>query len=195
VGNQSGQSQAPLVQVRDWSTGSAGEADPAAPSSDSEMGTSSGETSSLNPFDDTASVNAASTEIALKPAIGTLSLGASMAHAVTLEIAGIKQTLTGARVKLVLKNNSQKGVNIPEQQKIAFQIEDKPEQLLDILFDIHHVPAGGSAYGTVKLPAHQLDPDADLYLPKFLEDGKKKTDLHATAEITDLQATAKPATM
>lgn len=189
----------PLVQVKDWNTGSSGEADAAgstgdavATSSDSAM--SSTPTSAdqpAAPSSSTASAAAEPTEVALKPTMGELSLAASMAHAITLEIDTVKPTLTGSRVKLILKNNSQRGVNISEQQKIAFQIEDKPEQLLDIQFDVRHVPAGGSAYGIVKLPARKLDPDADLYLPKFLEDGKKKSDLHATAELTNLQMSAK----
>jgi tetratricopeptide (TPR) repeat protein len=186
----------PLVQVTDWNTGSSGETDAAATtgeavatSSDSAAPTSANQPAA--PSAPAASAAAEPTEVALKPALGELSLAASMAHAVTLEIDNVKPTLTGSKVKLILKNNSPRGVNISEQQKIAFQIEDKPEQLLDIQFDIHHVPAGGSAYGIVKLPARKLDPDADLYLPKFLEDGKKKSDLHATAELTNLQMSAK----
>jgi len=183
-----------LGQVKDWDTGSNSEADGISPTATGEMETSS--TSDMNTSSSAAPTSAESpepapTEVALRPAMGTLSLSTSLAHAVTLQIASVKHSLTGARVKVVLKNNSGKSVNISEQQKIAFQIEDKPEQLLDIQFDIHHVPAGGSAYGILKLPTHQLDPDADLFLPKFLDNGKKKADLHATAELTDLQMSAK----
>jgi hypothetical protein len=198
VPNSSAQ-PSPLVQVTDWNTGSSGDTDAAgsigealATSSDTAM--SSTPTSADQPAAPSLPAQSAAaepTEVALKPAMGELSLAASMAHAVTLEIDTVKPTLTGSRVKLILKNNSPRGVNISEQQKIAFQIEDKPEQLLDIQFDVHHVPAGGSAYGIVKLPARKLDPDADLYLPKFLENGKKKSDLHATAELTNLQMSAK----
>jgi hypothetical protein len=170
--------QVPLVQVRDWST-DASEGD----HFNSASGSPSTVTNDTNDQSISSSVgNAGEPEVALRPAIGTMSLAASMKHAVTLQVSEVKPTLVGARIKLLLKNNSGKEVVIPENQKVAYQKGEDPEQLLAIEFTAHHVPAGGSACGIVKFPNHQVDPDTDLYLPHFLKDGSKFSDLHATAD-------------
>jgi hypothetical protein len=169
--------QVPVVQVKDWSTDSSegGQLPGAAESNSTDANKTKDQSSS-------SGGDSGQTEIALRPAMGTLSLAASMKHAVVLQVAEVKPTLAGARLKLLLKNNSTKELVIPENQKVACQNGDGPEQILDIEFATHRVPAGGSAYGIVKFSAPQVDPDTDFYLPHFLKDGSKISDLHATAD-------------
>jgi len=185
---------APQIQIKDWNTAN-GEPDdvgqaPAAnlsndtsqPGSLVAVSPSQPVPASIKPGANESSSVAAS-ELGLKPDILAVSLDESLHRPVSLKISQVNETANGAKVTVILENNGTKELKIPNSQKIAFRVGSKAEQLLVIKFKTHSVPAGGTATGIVAVPVHQLDSSSDLYLPKFLQDGVKLTDLHAKATI------------
>jgi tetratricopeptide (TPR) repeat protein len=185
---------APQIQIKDWNTANSepDEVEQAPAANTSNDAGQSGSLPSVSPSQPVPasinpganqSSNGAASEVGLKPDILAVSLEESLRRPVSLKVSAVNETASGAKVTVILENNGTKELKIPNNQKIALRVGSKEEQLLVIKFKTHSVPAGGTATGTVAVPVHQLDSSSDLYLPKFLQDGVKLTDLHAQATI------------
>jgi len=177
----------PLVQIKDFGT-----SEPEAPASDTtaiepKMSTETPAVAMVpgGTAPPTTVVGAEPTP-ALKPPVLVPSINGQSINRqtsnrqVTLELADVKPSSSGIKVKVLLRNQGRTDVKIPDNQKIAIRSAGHADQLLDVHFDSHSVTAGGSVTGTIKIPGHDIDPRADVFLPNFLGDGTQLSDLHLT---------------
>jgi tetratricopeptide (TPR) repeat protein len=174
----------PLVQVKDWSTTS--EPEPASADVTSAEPKMSAETPAVAmmpggaaPTIPVAASDSSAAPVVLKPPVA-ITPTATSNRQVTLELADVKPTSSGIKVKVLLRNQGRTEVKIPANQKIAVRSAGQSDQLLDVKFDSHAVPAGGTVAGNIKIPGHDIDPKADVFLPNFLGDGTQLSDLHLT---------------
>lgn len=80
------------------------------------------------------------------------------------ELMQIKPTLTNVQLKVVLRNDSDQALNIPENLQAIIRYPDMHESEVKIAFNNKSIPSHSSSEGTVKVPFDKVDPTADLVL-------------------------------
>ncbi len=80
------------------------------------------------------------------------------------ELKQIKPTLTNVQLKVVLRNDSDQALNIPDNLQAIIRYPDMHESEVKIAFDNKNIPSHSSSEGTVKVPFDKVDPTADLVL-------------------------------
>ena len=86
---------------------------------------------------------------------------------VRFELKQIKPTLTNVQLRVVLRNDGDQALNIPENLQAIIRYPDMHESEVKIAFDNKSIPGHGSMDGLVKVPFDKVDPSADLVLRNF----------------------------
>ncbi len=94
------------------------------------------------------------------------------------ELKEIQPGLTDVRLKVVLKNESGKTVQLPEHLRAVIKYRDSREAEVHVAFTTRSIPGGGSVDGIVKVPLSKVDPSADLILRNVLPSTAGDPDLH-----------------
>lgn len=80
------------------------------------------------------------------------------------ELKQIKPTLTNVQLKVVLRNDNDQALNIPDNLQAIIRYPDMHESEVKIAFDNKSIPGHSASEGTVKVPFDKVDPTADLIL-------------------------------
>jgi tetratricopeptide (TPR) repeat protein len=168
--------KAPLVQISDWQT--------APYDKNNAASLQSATTSSEQPQPASGSLTESSAAaLGLKPEIGLLALSdtaeKSSNRSVLLVVSQCKTSAKGISVRVTLKNNGISTLAIPPNQLVAIHCSDRSDQRFKIVFADRSLAPGKSTSGNFLIPMAKLEPSLDIYLPNFIQDGSKLTDLHA----------------
>ena len=80
------------------------------------------------------------------------------------ELKQIKPTMTNVQLKVVLRNDNDHALNIPDNLQAVIRYPDMHESEVKIAFDNKSISGHSASEGTVKVPFDKVDPTADLIL-------------------------------
>ncbi|MBI4533248.1 MAG: tetratricopeptide repeat protein [Candidatus Melainabacteria bacterium] len=109
----------------------------------------------------------------------------TLSRAVRLELEGFSPaTRGGLQLKVVLRNDQDVPLTLPANTTAVIRGTRTPETKVKVSFPDTVVQAHGQLRGTIKVPKHNIDPAADLYLPDVLPAGIGERSLHLTVPVS-----------
>ena len=124
-------------------------------------------------------------EVPSSVAVPTQTAGAAVAPSqVRFELVGIETGFTGVRLAVVLKNNSDVAITVPQEMKAVIRYRDSREATVKVVFGGTSVAPHGQIAGSIKVPLDKVDPTADLVLPNLLPTATGDAEVHLTMQAT-----------
>lgn len=99
------------------------------------------------------------------------------------ELREIQPGLSDVKLKVVLKNESGKVIQIPDKTRAVIKYKDARESEVRIAFVNRHIPVGGAVEGIVKVPLSKVDPTADLILRDVLPVASGNPEIHLITSV------------
>lgn len=113
--------------------------------------------------------------------LGTQQIAVSPAQ-VRFELVGIETGFTGVRLSVVLKNNGDVSLTVPQEMRAIIRYKDSREAQVKVVFAGTEVSPHGQVTGSIKVPLDKVDPTADLVLPNLLPAGTADNEVHLTMQ-------------
>lgn len=130
----------------------------------------------------------ASIQAELRPSIQSPSSPTPPAapNPIRFELVQIQPTLSNVQLKVVLKNDSNAPLNIPNNVKAIIKYPIGREAEVKIDFDARTVQPHGIMNGIIRVPFNKVDPAADLVLRNLLPPGSGNSELHLSRSLAQL---------
>lgn len=102
---------------------------------------------------------------------------------VRFELTGIETGFTGVRLAVVLKNNGEVALTVPQEMRAVIRYRDNREATVKVVFSGTAVGPHSQMAGSIKVPLDKVDPTADLVLPNLLPPaGGGDNEVHLTMQ-------------
>jgi hypothetical protein len=108
-----------------------------------------------------------------------VEMAMSPVEPVKLELVGVQPTPLDIRLKVVIKNAQTTPLKLPSSTKAIVLMNGK-QRMAKVSFPSNVVMPGGQLEGSIRVPGHDLNPSADLWLPELLPGKGAERDLHLT---------------
>ncbi|HEY9784897.1 MAG TPA: hypothetical protein V6D17_05800, partial [Candidatus Obscuribacterales bacterium] len=106
--------------------------------------------------------------------------------AVKFELEGVTPSWSDIKLKVVLHNNKSMPLALPPNLKAVVHMDGKPDRTVSVSFPSRQIAANSAAHGTIRIPGHDINASADVYLPNFLPPSEAYRDVHLSVPISKL---------
>lgn len=121
-------------------------------------------------------------EAGLRAVQGTLKPGGNL----RFELEGVVPSWSDIRLKVVLKNDRDTALELPQNVKAVIKMSGQEDRIVNVSFPSRQIPAHGESHGIIRVPGHNLNASADLYLPDFLPPDEPYRHVHLSVPISKL---------
>lgn len=104
--------------------------------------------------------------------------------ALRFELEGVVPSRSDIKLKVVLRNDRDLPLELPQHIKAVIKMNGRPDRLVTVSFPAKQIAPHSESHGFIRVPGHDLNASADVYLSDFLPPTEHYRNLHLSVPIS-----------